>query len=126
MVSQLRASSGLHGAEVLTLEQAAHWPMSLIVNCTSAGLHPNVEQSPWRPGIAFPTGVTVYDMVYRPANTALMRQCVAYGGRAIGGLGMLARQGAIAFELWTGVEPPIEVMLGALRAALAQAKPLEA
>ena len=50
-----------------------------------------------------------------------MQQCVAHGGRAIGGLGMLARQGAIAFELWTGVEPPIDVMYGALQDALENA-----
>ncbi|MCE2471678.1 MAG: shikimate dehydrogenase, partial [Anaerolineae bacterium] len=41
-----------------------------------------------------------------------------HGGRAIGGLGMLARQGAIAFELWTGVEPPIDLMVRALQEAL--------
>ena len=118
LVAQLRASSGLDGAAVMTLDQAADWGMSLIVNCTSVGLHPHVKQSPWIHGLPFPEGVTVYDMVYRPANTALMQQCVAHGGRAIGGLGMLARQGAIAFELWTGVEPPIDVMIAVLKGAL--------
>ena len=69
----------------------------------------------------FPEGVIVYDMVYRPANTALMQQCIAHGGRAIGGLGMLVRQGAIAFELWTGVEPPIDLMYSVLQGALEKA-----
>ena len=118
LVAQLRASARLSGAAVMTLDQAADWGMSLIVNCTSVGLHPHIQQSPWIHGLPFPEGVTVYDMVYRPANTALMQQCVAHGGRAIGGLGMLARQGAIAFELWTGVEAPVDVMIDALQAAL--------
>ncbi len=118
LVAQLRASARLDGAAVMTLDQAADWGMSLIVNCTSVGLHPRIEQSPWIHGVPFPEGVTVYDMVYRPANTALMQQCVAHGGRAIGGLGMLARQGAIAFELWTGVEPPIDLMVRVLQEAL--------
>ena len=118
LVAQLRASAKLSGAAVMTLDQAADWGMSLIVNCTSVGLHPHIEQSPWIHGVPFPDGVTVYDMVYRPANTALMQQCVAHGGRAIGGLGMLARQGAIAFELWTGVEPPIDVMVRVLQTTL--------
>ena len=118
LVAQLRASARLTGAAVMTLDQAADWGMSLIVNCTSVGLHPHIEQSPWIHGVPFPDGVTVYDMVYRPANTALMQQCVAHGGRAIGGLGMLARQGAIAFELWTGVEPPIDVMQDVLQETL--------
>ena len=120
LVAQLRASSGLDGAEVMTLDQAADWGMGLIVNCTSVGLHPRIEQSPWIHGVPFPAGVTVYDMVYRPANTALMQQCVAHGGRAIGGLGMLARQGAIAFEMWTGAEAPIDVMIGVLQDELQQ------
>ncbi|MCY3779872.1 MAG: shikimate dehydrogenase [Chloroflexi bacterium] len=122
LVAQLRASAGLDGAEVMTLDQAADWGMSLIINCTSVGLHPQIKQSPWIHGVSFPEDVTVYDMVYRPANTALMQQCVARGGRAIGGLGMLVRQGAIAFELWTGVAPPIDVMLGVLQDELEQAQ----
>ena len=118
LVAHMKASAGITGVKVLTLDEAAGWGMSLIVNCTSVGLHPAIKQSPWIHGVPFPEGVTVYDMVYRPANTALMQQCVAHGGRAIGGLGMLARQGAIAFELWTGVRPPVDVMISALQGAL--------
>ena len=121
LVEQLRSSSGLEGPQVMTLDHAADWGMSLIVNCTSVGLHPQINRSPWIHGVPFPDGVTVYDMVYRPANTALMQQCVAHGGRAIGGLGMLVRQGAIAFELWTGVEPPIDLMYSVLQDALEKA-----
>ena len=119
LMQHLRASAGIAGIRLMTLDAAAEWGMSLIVNCTSVGLHPHVNQSPWRQSLPFPAGVTVYDMVYRPANTALMRQCAAHGGRAIGGLGMLARQGAIAFELWTGVSPPIDLMQRVLQNALA-------
>ncbi len=118
LVQELTRSAGISGVQVMTLDEAASWGMSLIVNCTSVGLHPHITQSPWIFGVPFPSAVTVYDMVYRPANTALMQQCVAHGGRAIGGLGMLARQGAIAFELWTGLEPPIAVMMAALQSAL--------
>ncbi len=118
LAKQLHDRAGIGGVQVMTLDEAASWGMSLIVNCTSVGLHPHITQSPWIFGVPFPTGVIVYDMVYRPANTALMQQCVAHGGRAIGGLGMLARQGAIAFALWTGLQPPIEVMMAALRSAL--------
>ncbi len=122
LVEHLRIAAGINGVTVMTLDQAADWGMSLIVNCTSVGLHPRIYQSPWGQEVPFPEGVTVYDMVYRPAKTALMRQCVAQGGRAIGGLGMLTRQGAISFELWTGVAPPIDVMLRALTSALQYAK----
>ncbi len=115
LVSELGKTAGISGIEVMTLDEASEWGMSLIINCTSVGLYPNITQSPWIHGVAFPDSITVYDMVYRPANTAFMQQCVAHGGRAIGGLGMLVRQGAIAFELWTGVKPPIDVMFKALQ-----------
>ena len=114
----LRASAGISGVNVMTLDEAALWGMSLIVNCTSVGLHPHINQTPWIHGLPFPDGITVYDMVYRPANTALMQQSVAHDGRAIGGLGMLVRQGAIAFELWTGVVPPIDLMHKVLQDSL--------
>ena len=121
LVQHLRLAAGIEGLRLLSLQEAAAWGMSLIVNCTSLGLHPRVEQSPWSADLPFPAGAAVYDMVYRPATTALMRQCEARGGRAIGGLGMLARQGAIAFELWTGVQPPIDLMQAVLRDALDKA-----
>lgn len=118
MLFQLTVSAGVQGVKAVTLDEAAEWGASLIVNATSAGMHPNVETSPWIAGVPFPEGVTLYDMVYTPAQTRLMQQAQAAGGRAIGGLGMLARQGAAAFELWTGVTPPIDVMMSAAQAAL--------
>ena len=90
----------------------------LIVNCTSAGMSPKLDESPLPDDAPLQAGVSVYDMVYRPAQTKLMQQVEMAGGRAIGGLGMLARQGAAAFKLWTGVEPPVDVMLAAAQAEL--------
>lgn len=118
LAAGLKRTAGIDGVRVMTLDEAADWGMPLIVNCTSVGLYPHISRSPWIHGLPFPDGVTVYDMVYRPATTALMRQCAAHGGRAVGGLGMLARQGAVAFELWTGVKPPIDVMMKSLQDAL--------
>ena len=54
LVAQLRASARLEGAQVMTLDHAADWGMSLIVNCTSVGLHPRIERSPWIHGVPFP------------------------------------------------------------------------
>lgn len=120
MLLQLTMSAGVRGVPAMTLDAAAENGTSLIVNATSVGMYPNSEQSPWIAGIPFPKNVTVYDMVYTPANTQLMQQSENNGGRAIGGLGMLARQGAVAFEIWTGVAPPLEVMLDTLRQELAK------
>ena len=82
----------------------------LIVNCTSLGMTPHVDGVPWGPGLAFRPGQVVYDLVYNPPFTRLLRQADANGARAIGGLGMLIWQGVIAFQLWSGRRPPVEVM----------------
>lgn len=118
MVANLSLSNIALRAEAVTLDEAVETGFSLIVNCTPVGMMPNVEQSPWIRGLPIPPGVTLYDMIYRPAETALMREVRQTGGQAIGGLGMLVYQGASAFKIWTGVEPPIEVMFEAARAQL--------
>lgn len=118
MLTQLTLSAGLRTVDVMTIDEAADWNPSLIVNCTSAGMWPNVDDSPWIEGVPFPRGAAVYDMIYRPQRTRLMQQAEEMGGRAISGLGMLIRQGAAAFKIWTGVDAPLEVMFEAAKAAL--------
>lgn len=106
------------GIEAAVADKEAVTDADLIVNCTSVGMYPKVEDSPLPETASLRKGVIVYDMVYRPAKTLLMTQIEAIGGTAIGGLGMLARQGAVGFALWTGVEAPVEVMLKAAQAEL--------
>lgn len=91
----------------------------LIINCTPAGMWPDVARSPWPDGVPFPAGAILYDLIYNPPVTRLMRQAREAGSRAIGGLGMLVRQGAAAFELWTGIPAPLEVMHEAAQGKLA-------
>lgn len=120
MLANLALSAGVANVGALTLDEAAEWGAQLVVNCTSAGLWPQVDETPWIEGVPFPKGVVVYDMIYRPQRTKLMQQAEARGGQAFGGLGMLARQGAASFKIWTGVEAPVEAMLAAAQAALAE------
>jgi shikimate dehydrogenase len=118
MLADLQISAGIKNTDVKTLDEAVDIPASLIVNCTSVGMWPKVDESPWIDGVPFPEGITVYDMVYRPEVTVFMRQAEANGGQAIGGLGMLVRQGAAAFTLWTEQPAPVEVMFEAAQSAL--------
>ncbi|MBZ0279156.1 MAG: shikimate dehydrogenase [Anaerolineae bacterium] len=118
MLADLTISAGIRGADVKTIDEAAEISPSLIVNCTSVGMWPKVDESPWIDGVPFPKGVTVYDMVYRPLRTRFMEQAEAVEGRAIGGLGMLVRQGAAAFNIWAKHEAPVEVMYEAAENAL--------
>jgi len=60
----------------------------------------------------------VVDLVYHPAETLLLAAARARGATTVGGLGMLVHQAALAFELWTDVAPPLDVMRQAAEAAL--------
>ncbi|MCC7206910.1 MAG: shikimate dehydrogenase [Anaerolineae bacterium] len=91
---------------------------ALIVNATSAGMWPDVNHTPWPYGVPYPEGAALYDTVYRPAHTRLMREAETNGLRVVGGLGMLVRQGAAAFSLWTGIDAPVDVMEAACQRAL--------
>lgn len=75
---------------------------SLVVNTTPLGMAPDVSASPWPENLPFPTGAFVYDLVYTPAETTLVRRAREAGLRAANGLGMLVEQAAEAFERWTG------------------------
>jgi shikimate dehydrogenase len=104
------------GASAMPLSEVGGFPdPDLIVNATSVGMWPDVDASPWPEGGALPANVWIYDMVYRPERTKLL-QCA--GERGIGGIGMLVRQGAIAFEWWTGTKAPVAIMMDACRSAL--------
>ncbi|MHB0912422.1 MAG: shikimate dehydrogenase [Armatimonadota bacterium] len=89
----------------------------LIVNCTSVGMYPSVDEQPV-PAEWLHPGLFVYDLIYNPAETALIRSAREAGARAVNGVGMLVAQGAVSFALWTGIEPPVDVMEQAVLAAL--------
>ena len=91
-------------------------PVDLMVNATSLGL---------KEGDALPLDTAqfslsrcgaVYDMIYRPAETPLLKMAREAGRRAANGLGMLLYQGAAALEIWSGQPAPVEVMRRALEA----------
>ena len=86
---------------------------ALVVNCTPIGMVPNVNNTPWFPSVPFPPKTFVYDLVYNPIETMLVKQARSNGIQAHSGLGMLVRQGALSFTLWTGHQPPMTVMLEA-------------
>jgi shikimate dehydrogenase len=96
----------LIASDLLNLELSN---ISLIVNTTPVGMDPNSDRSPWPVGLAFPNGV-IYDLVYNPRETRLVKDAHARGLKATTGLGMLIEQAALAFELWTGCNPPRDVL----------------
>jgi shikimate dehydrogenase len=99
------------------LIEVAH-TAQLLVNATPVGMWPHVDHSVWPEGVALPPHLTVFDVVYNPLETRLIRQARASGARAIEGLGMLVHQGALAFEMWTGKQAPVRVMHAACTRAM--------
>lgn len=87
----------------------------VLVNATSIGLFPKVDA---KPDIVYDTitsHMTVCDVIPNPPLTPFLKEAEARGAKILDGLGMLVYQGAIGFEMWTGVEAPVDVMYQALK-----------
>ncbi len=96
--------------------RVAAWPVpagtwDLLVNCTPVGMHPQVNTSPVP--VSALTGRVVYDLVYNPPVTRLLREAEEAGCRIIGGLDMLVAQAQEQFSWWTSVAPSAAIMRAA-------------
>ena len=90
---------------------------SLLVQATSATLASNPGAEAFAEALpisSLPAGAAVVDMVYEPLETTVLSRARAHGAKVVDGLGMLLHQGTIAFEMWTGIPAPVEVMRQAL------------
>jgi shikimate dehydrogenase len=90
----------------------------LLVNATSVGMWPRPDDSIWPDDAPIPSRLTVFDLVYNPLRTKLLQQARRSGARGVDGLGMLVRQGALSFRMWTGAEPPVHAMRAACERSL--------
>jgi shikimate dehydrogenase len=125
-----RAARYLRGMEVVTTSpddgaEAAIRAADLVVNATPLGMKPD-DGSPIPVEWLHP-GLTVYDMVYCAHPTALQAGASAAGARALGGLGMLVAQGALAIDIWTEntqVHAPRATMRAAVEQALVREEAL--
>lgn len=91
--------------------------VDMVVNTTSVGMHPDVDRIPIPPDL-LRANLLVYDLVYNPARTRLVAEAEQRGASAVTGLKMLVYQGALAFEMWTGLKAPVEAMEKAAMEAL--------
>jgi shikimate dehydrogenase len=81
----------------------------IVVNATSRGMTPNIDETAVTSTLLKPD-LTVFDIVYNPIKTRLLKEAEAAGARTVSGLDMLVWQGALAFEKWTGLKAPVELM----------------
>jgi shikimate dehydrogenase len=99
--------------------EAAIKESTLIVNATDVGMFPHILDSPLPNPHWLSTKHIVFDLVYRPLTTRLQSDAQAAGAKTIDGLGMFIHQGAAAFQLWTGMEMPLEPIRQVLEDKLA-------
>jgi shikimate dehydrogenase len=90
------------------LEVVLEWA-DILVNATSVGMSPDIDGTPLLARLLKP-GQAVFDLVYNPIKTRLLRDAEAAGAQTIGGLDMLVWQGALSFEKWTGQKAPFDLM----------------
>ena len=90
--------------------EAEHKRYDIIINCTTLGTGKNEGLSPLSDYSVIDSGTFVYDMIYSPRETELLKQAGLHGAKTANGLGMLAFQGALAYELFTGHSVPDELV----------------
>ncbi len=93
----------------------------VLINCTPIGMHPNVDDSPFEKHSLRP-GKVVFDTVYNPENTLLVKEARSQGCTVITGVEMFVRQASLQFMLFTAKESPSDVMREVLKRAIGPAK----
>jgi len=83
--------------------------IDILINATSVGMTPDVDSTPVDADLLRP-GLVVFDVVYNPLRTRLLKDAEAAGAETVSGIEMLTWQGALAFEKWTGREAPPDLM----------------
>jgi 3-dehydroquinate dehydratase/shikimate dehydrogenase len=109
------------GCQFTSWENRGSEICDVLVNCTSVGMHPNVDESPFEQHW-LSDSTLVFDTVYNPEQTLLLKQARDRGCASVSGVEMFIRQAALQFELFTGYEAPVEYMTETLRRSNAAAR----
>ncbi len=107
------------GVPFYPLDQIKKLPREILVNTTPSGMHPNTHETPVPEGFLH-KGMTVMDIIYNPLKTRLLMEAEEAGAAVIDGVQMFVLQGARQFELWTGLDAPLELMKKTVYEALEQ------
>ena len=109
------------GCKVVEWDSRHRIPHDCIINATPVGMHPSVNDTPF-PKSHLQSYMVVFDTVYNPENTLLIKEARAVGCRTVTGVDMFVRQAAHQFKIWHGSDAPESVMRDALKRATASAK----
>jgi shikimate dehydrogenase len=115
LAAYMRAVGDVFGTSLDDLKDKVRLA-EIIVNTTPVGM--SWEDRPLVTRDMLDRTQVVFDLVYRPPETPLLKEAKAAGAKTVDGIAMLARQGALSFEIWTGIKPPLEVMERSARNAV--------
>jgi len=109
----------IHTYELMAKENVKVFQSSnLIVNTTSVGMFPNVDETPTDLPESFNSSHLVFDLIYNPLKTKFLEIAELQGATIINGLKMFVVQGAKSFELWTGKVMDVEKVTNELNTHL--------
>ncbi len=106
-------------AGFLPFAQINKGSFDVLINTTSVGMHPDVDTSPLE-GYIYNQKQIIMDIIYNPLETKFIEDARRKGCAVIDGVEMFVRQGAMQFELWTGVKAPVEKMDAIVRGELSR------
>jgi 3-dehydroquinate dehydratase/shikimate dehydrogenase len=114
--------AGLFGCLLVEWQNRGAVFADVLINCTSVGMHPNLDETPFAENW-LREGMLVFDTIYNPERTLLIKQARERECRTVTGVDMFVRQAAQQFELFTGRAAPVEVMRDVVHRAISAARP---
>lgn len=120
LIEDLRKTGGSDVQGTLLRDDILQTTLSMsdiLINCTPIGMYPKTKESPVPSSFLRP-GLLVFDVVYNPPQTTLLKDAQKAGCRTISGLEMFINQAIVQFELWTGEKAPVDAMKKVLLAKL--------
>lgn len=109
------------GGKAIEWDLRHHFNPDVLINGTPVGMHPKMDATPWDEK-HLRSGTVVFDTVYNPEQTLLIKQARQAGCRVITGVDMFIRQAALQFQLFTGAEAPADLMRETLKRTIGPAK----
>lgn len=109
------------GAKALDWKARHTNPGDIVINCTPLGMHPNVDDTPFSKAYLKPSMI-VFDTVYNPESTLLIKEARDHGCTVITGVDMFVGQAELQYYLFTGSKPPKSIMRETLKRATGPVK----
>lgn len=108
-ISKAESLAKEFGCKFASIDELGQTEAAIVINCTSLGMHPNIDTSPVSEGYLKPD-MTVFDTVYNPLKTKLLRQAETVGATVVNGAEMFIRQAMSQYKIYIGSDPDEELM----------------